>query len=119
MDQNKLNRLNEDCHRALTEILRRVKDPRVPDMLTIVKVSVTRDLSYCDVYVSALEGSERTKEAVKGLKSAGGYIRRELSSTLHTYKVPELRFIADDSIEHSAHIWQLLENLRPEERSED
>ena len=70
-----------------------------------------RDMSYATVYVSAIEGREKTVESVKGLKSAAGYLRRELGSRLKIRKTPELRFVADDSIEHSAHIAQIIESF--------
>ena len=117
MDQNKLRRLNEDCHRALTVILRRVKDPRIPEFLTVVRVSLSGDLSCCNIYVSTLGGLEETQKAIEGLKSASGFIRRELGKAMHTYKVADLRFFADTTMEHSARIEKLLDDLRPEERS--
>ena len=79
MPGHKLGRITEDVKRELSAILREVKDPRVKDcFLSIVRVEVTNDLSYCTVYVSTMEGLERTKTAVTGLKSAAGYIRHEL-----------------------------------------
>ena len=80
-------------------------------MLSIVKVSVSNDMSYCKVYVSAIEGFEKSKESVEGLKSATGFVKRELSNRLHLRKCPELTFIADDSIEYGAQINQMLEDL--------
>ena len=79
MPSFKIDRTTEDIHRELTAILREVKDPRVKDcLLSLVRVEVTNDLSYCTVYVSTMEGLERSKTAVQGLKSAAGFIRREL-----------------------------------------
>ena len=99
MAGNKIARVTEDVHRELTAILREVKDPRVKDcLLSIVRVEVTNDLSYCTVYASTMEGMERTKTAVQGLKSAGGYIRRELGRRLKLRHVPELSVKATDSI---------------------
>ncbi len=116
MDAKKHSRINQDCHRALSEILRRVKDPRVPELLTVVKVNVSGDLSYCDVYVSAIGGL--SKDAMKGLQAASGFVRRELGGYLKVHKTPELRFVADDSIAHSAHIQALLRDL-PEANGAD
>ena len=77
MPSFKIDRTTEDIHRELTAILREVKDPRVKDcLLSLVRVEVTNDLSYCTVYVSTMEGLERSKTAVQGLKSAAGFIRR-------------------------------------------
>ena len=79
--------------------------------LSIIRVAVTNDLSYCTVYVSAMEGLDRANEAVKGLKSAAGFIRRELSHRLKLRYVPQLIFKATDSIEYSANISRILNDL--------
>lgn len=115
----KLGRITQDIHRELSAILRELKDPRIAPMLSIVKVQVSNDLSYAKVYVSAIEGMEKTKESVVGLKSASGFIRRELSNRLHLRKCPELSFIADDSIAYGAQINRMLEELRPAEEVEE
>lgn len=108
MQSIKINRISEDIKSELVEILRGVKDPRISSMLSIIKLDLSNDLSHCKVYVSALEGYEQTLRSVEGLKSAAGFIRRELSSHLHLRKTPELHFIADDSIAYSANINRLL-----------
>ena len=108
MQSIKISRISEDIKLTLVEIFRMVKDPRVSSMLSIVKVDLSNDLSHCKVYVSALEGYEKTLQSVQGLKSAAGYVRHELSTRLHLRKVPELHFIADDSIEYSANINRIL-----------
>ena len=108
----KINRVTSDIRLCMSELLREVKDPRVSKMLSIVKLDVSGDMSYATVYVSAIEGSEKTAESVKALnKSAAGYIRRELGARLKLRKVPELRFIADNSIENSAHISKIIESF--------
>ncbi len=108
----KINRVTSDIRLCLSELLREIKDPRVSKMLSIVKLDVSGDMSYATVYVSAIEGSEKTEESVKALnKNAGGYIRRELGSRMKLRKVPELRFIADNSIENSAHISKIIESF--------
>ena len=108
-------RLGDEIMSQIADILRSVKDPRVSGLLSIVKIDLSGDMSYCKVYVSSLEGMESTRQSVKGLTSAQGYIRRELGMRLHTRKTPELRFIADDSIEISAKISKRLEEIIPEE----
>lgn len=100
----KIGRITSDIRNVLSEMLRELKDPRVSRLLSIVKIDVSGDLSYATVYVSAVEGYEATKESVKGLKNAAGYLRRELGNRMSLRKVPQLRFVADDSIERSAHI---------------
>lgn len=104
MASYKTARLNEDIRRELTDIFRGLKDPRIDPMLSIVKVDLSGDQSYCKVYVSSVSGMETAKESVKGLTSAAGFVRRELGQRLSMRRSPELKFIADDSIEHSAEI---------------
>lgn len=112
MANHKLGRTTEDIKRELTDILRHVKDPRVSDaFISIIRVEVTNDLSYCNVYISAMEGLEKAKLALKGLKSASGFIRRELGNRLKLRHVPELIFHATDSIEYSANISRILNSL--------
>ena len=116
MPSYKLGRTTEDIRREVSAILRELKDPRVSGcMLSVVRVEVTNDLSYCTVYVSAMEGIETAKLAVKGLTSATGYIRREIGKRLHLRKTPELKFIADDSIEKGMGIAGMINKLSEEE----
>ncbi len=120
MPSHKIERATEDIRRELTAIFRELKDPRINKaFLSIVRVEVTNDLSYCTVYVSAIEGMDRAKEAVKGLKSASGYIRRELGHRLKLRHVPELIFNATDSIEYSANISRILNSLDITESEEE
>lgn len=108
----KLDRVSSDIRNALASLLRDVKDPRVSSMLSIVKLDVSGDMSYATVYVSAIEGMEKTEESVKALnKSAAGFLRRELGRALSLRKVPELRFVADASISDSARISKIIEDF--------
>lgn len=112
MSGHRIDRISGDVHREMTDIMRSIKDPRVTgSLISIVRVDVTNDLSYATVYVCAIDGIEAAKMAVVGLKSASGYIRRELGSRLKLRKVPELRFIADDSIERSANISRMIDDI--------
>ena len=111
----KINRVTSDIKIALSELLREVKDPRVSKLLSIVKVDVSGDMSYATVYVSAIEGSEKTAESVKALnKSVAGYLRKQLGASLSLRKVPELRFVADDSLERSAEISKIIKSFGDE-----
>ncbi len=113
MGSYRSDRTGEDILRELSAILRTVKDPRVAGhMLSIVRVEVTRDMSYATVFISAMEGLDTAKTAVKGLQSAAGYMRRELGQALRLRYTPELRFIADDSIRYSADISATLNRLK-------
>ena len=112
MASHRMGRTTEDIKRELTAVLRELKDPRVANsMISIVRVEVSNDLSYCKVYVSAMEGLDRAKEAVKGLKSASGFIRHEIGSRLSLRHVPTMLFEATDSIEYSANISRMLNEL--------
>ncbi len=116
----KINRVTSDIRLCLSELLREIKDPRVSKMLSIVKIDVSGDMSYATVYVSAIEGSQKTEESVKALnKNAGGYIRRELGARMKLRKVPEMRFIADNSIENSAHISRIIDSFDHNSKNEE
>ena len=110
----KIGRITSDIKLALSELLREVKDPRVSKLLSIVKVDLSGDLSYATVYVSAIEGFEATVTSVKALKGASGFLRRELGARLKLRKVPELRFVADDSINISANISKIIDSFKEE-----
>ncbi|GHU53634.1 ribosome-binding factor A [Clostridia bacterium] len=106
-----IERVQQDIHFHLTEILRDLKDPRIDKLLTIVHIDLSGDMSNCKVYVSSLSGIERAKESVLGLKQASGFIKRELFSRLKAKKCPDLQFIADDSIEKSREMFSKIEKL--------
>ncbi len=118
MPNYKVGRLSEDIKREMSALIRELKDPRVSQMLSIVRCEVSNDLSHCKVNVSALEGEDATRESIKGLQSASGFLRRELSNRLHLRKCPELHFIADGSIAYSAKINDILEHLDHHEHNE-
>ena len=107
MASNRIGRINEEIQRELSALIRTVKDPRVHGLVSITAVDTTSDLRYSKIYVSVLDKSD-VKEVVKGLKSAGGYLRRELGAALKLRYTPELQFVADDSIGKGAHILSLL-----------
>lgn len=109
MPSNRIGRINEEIQRELSAQLRRLKDPRVSGtgMVSITRVDTTGDLRYARVYISVLDKS-REKDVLKGLKSASGFLRRELGRALQLRYTPELRFIGDDSIQHGAHILEVL-----------
>ena len=114
----RIDRISEEVMKALAEALRSVKDPRVQTMLSITRVDTTSDLRYAKVYVSVLEEA-REKEAMKGLKSAGGWLRRELGQRLQLRYTPELVFTLDDSLKYGAHMFDLLEKLERQEAARE
>ena len=108
MASNRIPRINDAIQKELSALLRTVKDPRVSEgMLTITHVDTASDLRYARVYVSALNCPDE-KGLLKGLKSAAGYLRRELGAALQLRYTPELQFVADDSIAQGAHILEML-----------
>ena len=107
MASNRIGRINEEIQRELSALIRTVKDPRVHGLVSITAVDTTSDLRYSKIYVSVLDKSD-VSEVVKGLKSAGGYLRRELGASLKLRYTPELQFVEDDSIDKGAHILSLL-----------
>ncbi len=117
----KAARLSSDIQRIIGGKLRDLKDPRInAERLTVVRADVSRDRSVAKVYVSSLDGISAAKEAVKGLESASGLLRHEIVAVLGIRKAPELRFIADDSAEYSAHISKMLKELNiPEDVKEE
>ena len=114
MATNRINRINEDIQRELASLIRTVKDPRVHGLISITRVDTTTDLRYCRVYVSVLDHSD-VKEVVKGLKSATGYLRRELGRVLTLRYTPELQFIEDDSIERGVRMVSMIDRVLEED----
>ena len=108
MASNRIGRIHEEIQRELSDQFRRLKDPRVSSgMVSITRVDTTGDLRYAKIYVSALDKSKE-KDILKGLKSASGFLRRELGHALQLRYTPELQFVADDSIQYGAHILEVL-----------
>ena len=108
MASNRINRINEEIQKELSSLFRTLKDPRVQGgMVTITHVDTTTDLRWCRVFVSVLDKAQE-QDVIKGLKSAAGYLRRELGAVLRLRYTPELQFVADDSIEYGAHILEML-----------
>ena len=111
MASNRIGRINEEIQKELASLLRSVKDPRVQDtMISITHVETTPDLRYAKVYVSFLQ-EDKAADAMKGLKSAGGWLRRQLSSALQLRYTPELVWALDDSITYGAKMLELINSL--------
>ena len=111
MASNRIGRINEEIQKELASAIRNLKDPRVADtMISITHVETTPDLRYAKVYVSFLQ-EDKAAGALKGLKSAGGYLRRELGSALNLRYTPELVWALDDSITYGAKMLGLINSL--------
>lgn len=116
MASNRMARVNEELQRELAALIPTVKDPRVAEagMISVTGVDATADLKQAKVYVSVLDKS-REQDALKGLKSAAGWLRREVGRALTLRATPELFFIADDSMDKGAHILSILRSLDDKE----
>ncbi len=112
MASHRMDRVTEDIRREIMAIIRELKDPRVTEcFVSVVRTEVTNDLSYCTVYISTMEGMDKTKEIAKCLKSAAGFVRHELGSRLKLRHTPQIIFKASDSIEYSAGISKMLDDI--------
>ena len=119
MASNKLERTNDDIQFVLSRLLREVKDPRVQQgMISVTRVETTGDLRYSKVWLSVM-GMENEKEFRRGIRSASGWLRRELGNSLNLRYTPELIFEVDHSIEYGAHINQVISTLNIQHDDEE
>ena len=110
MASHRIGRINEEIQRELSALIPAVKDPRVSGMISVTAVETTPDLRYAKAYISVLD-KENGERVLKGLRSASGWLRRELGSALKLRYTPELVFQLDDSIDKGAHILELLRSV--------
>lgn len=119
MSSSRIGRINEEIVRELSTAIRGLKDPRVQGMISITAAETAPDLRTAKIYVSVFDKS-KSSEVLKGLKSAGGYLRRHLGATLQLRHTPELVFLEDHSIEHGTRIFDILSTLDiPQEETEE
>lgn len=112
MASKRIDRISEEVMKALAEAIRASKDPRVKNgLVSITRCDVTGDLRYAKVYVSVLGSEEQVRDVMQGLKSASGYLRREVGQRVQLRYAPELLFTLDDSIENGAHISKVIHDL--------
>lgn len=113
-------RVNERIREEMTDIITKVKDPRVSEaFISITMADCTADLKYCKIFYSVIGGSEVEAETQKGLESATGFIRTQLAHRLDMRQTPELKFILDDSMKNGAHISDLLRQIKDEQDAKD
>ena len=111
MASNRINRINEEIQKCLADRIRELKDPRVSTtMISITRVETTPDLRYTKVYVSFLE-ENKAADAMKGLKSAAGWLRREIGHALNLRYTPQIMWVLDDSIVYGAKLLELINSL--------
>ena len=119
MASNRILLINEEIQKELSNLLRKVKDPRVQDvMISITRVETTPDLRYTKVYVSFLQ-AEKAEEAMKGLKSAAGFLRRQMAANLQLRYAPEIVWALDDSITYGAKMLELINSLGVKQDEEE
>lgn len=108
---SRTDRVSEEIKRELSAIIRDLKDPRLPQMVSVVSVRVTKDLKFAKANISVMGDEKTKKDAFAALKSAAWYIKKEVSKRLNLRQTPDFTFVEDDSIEYGAHIEELLKNL--------
>ncbi len=119
MASKRIDGINQEIQKELSALLRTVKDPRVQDvMISITRVETTPDLRWTKVYVSFLQ-ENKVKDAMAGLKSAAGYLRRQLGSNLQLRYAPEIQWALDDSITYGAKMLELINSLGVKQDDED
>lgn len=108
----KNTRINGEVLKELSNIIRsEIKDPRINPMTSVVSVEVAPDLKTCKAYISVLGDEQSQKDTITGLKSAEGYIRRELARTVNLRNTPEIKFILDQSIEYGINMSKLIDEV--------
>ena len=119
MASNRINRINEEIQKELSSLIRNLKDPRIQNtMISITRVETTPDLRYTKVYVSFLQ-EEKAADALKGLQSAAGYLRRELGQSLKLRYTPQIMWALDDSITYGAKMLALINSLNTGSNNEE
>ena len=108
---NRMERIKDEFKRELSSIFREIKDPRLSSMVSVIAVEVTKDLKYAKVYVSVMGSQEEKDNSIKALKSATGFIKREIGARLNLRAVPHPTFVLDNSIDYGAHINDLIKKI--------
>ena len=111
MASHRESRIDEEVKRELGAILRELKDPRVSGVISVVAVNVTKDLRFAKAFISVLGSDEQKAAAIEGIRSAAGFIRKEIGHRLNLRHTPEFSFVLDSSIEHGAHISEIIDNI--------
>lgn len=108
---SRMDRISEEVKRELSLVIRDLKDPRLPAMVSVVAVRVTKDLKFAKAYISIMGDEKERQDGIAALKSASGFIRKEIGRRLNLRNTPEFSFVADDSIAYGAHINEILKGL--------
>ncbi|MBR0378683.1 MAG: 30S ribosome-binding factor RbfA [Lachnospiraceae bacterium] len=112
-------RVNEEVQHELSSIIRELKDPRIAMMTTVTEVNVATDLKTCKAYISVLGDEQSKKDTMEGLRSAAGFIRRELAHSLNMRNTPEITFKLDTSIERGVEMSHLIDEVMQKDRQSE
>ena len=116
----KNTRINGEVQKELSKIISyEIKDPRIAEMTSVTSVDVTPDLKECKVYISVLGDDKAKQDTIAGLKSATGYIRRQLASGINLRNTPELTFHLDESIEYAINMSKKIDDVMGEINNKD
>ena len=120
MANHNIDRLTEDVKREISIAMHEIKDSRISgEIVSVPRVEVTNDLSYCKVYISVLGGEEKAEAAVECLKKAAGFFKRRINSRIKMRKMPELIFLVDTSLDYYDKMSRMLDNLPKPRTTED
>lgn len=116
----KNTRINGEVQKELSSIIRGgIKDPRIHPMTSVMAVEVAPDLKTCKAYISVLGNEEAKRATITGLKSAEGYVRRQLAKNLNLRNTPEIRFILDESIEYGVNMSKMIDEVTGKDASRE
>ena len=119
-NNRRLVRINDEVRNEIAGIIRSdLHDPRISTIASVIKADVTNDLKYCKVYISILGNDEQKREAMEGINSAAGFIRKLLAERINLRQTPELKFIYDDTIEYGMKISKIIDEISPHEQKEE
>lgn len=111
-NNNRMTRINEEIQREISNIMRlELKDPRISTMASVLNVETTQDLKYAKVFISVFGDDTQKQEVMEGLKSANGFIRKELARRINLRNTPELTFQLDESVEYAIKMSKLIDEV--------
>jgi len=120
MANHNIDRLTEDVKREISIAMHEIKDSRISgEIVSVPRIEITNDLSYCKVYISVLGGEEKGEAAVECLKKAAGFFKRRINSRIKMRKMPELIFLVDTSLDYYDKMSKMLDNLPKPKTAEE
>ena len=118
MAKVRMERLAEELKKTISQIIFEMKDPRIPVLTSLTSVEVSPDLKYAKAHVSVYGEGDSPKEAVDALNHAAGFIQHEVAGRMTIRRVPQIKFVGDDSIAYSVHISEIIRSLHKNEETE-